>query len=113
MPVQIVLVDAFNEVVDDLTFDSIDAANVAFDQLSCGPNAGLHFFEWDETEIGQCECCDRLYLRSEEMKDEATGDSGFCSDDCVLQAIDEVRMYRYEAYREYAMCGDDYDSWYR
>ena len=107
------LTDFRGNVIRTEEFADIDAANAAVNAHSEGPDCGLNFYEWDEKVIGQCEMCNQLYLRTDEVKDEETGNSGFCSDDCMLEAVDEVRVGRYEASREYAMYGNDYDSWYR
>jgi hypothetical protein len=37
----------------------------------------------------------------------------FCSDDCLREHRDEVRIGRIEAKKQWELYGDDYDSWYR
>ena len=60
----------------------------------------------------QCEKCDDEFDH-EPITSPETGKRTFCSDDCLNEAIDDLRIARIEAKREYEMYGDDLDSWFR
>lgn len=63
-------------------------------------------------EVHQCEICDE-YFATEPIKSEETGLRQFCSDDCLQEAIDDLRIARIEAKEQYELYGDDLDSWLR
>jgi len=60
----------------------------------------------------QCEVCDEFFAHEPIMSEE-TGKRGFCSEGCLQEAIDDLRIARIEAKREYELYGDDLDSWFR
>lgn len=59
-----------------------------------------------------CEMCDEP-LYGEPVTSEETGPRLFCSEECLQEAQEELRLYAAEAKREWEMFGDDVDSWYR
>ena len=76
-------------------------------------SCGLEFVEPDYNEVGQCEYCDCLYDKRDEVLGGRDGNAGFCSDDCRREADDDIRIGDIEAQREYELYGNDMDSWYR
>ena len=68
----------------------------------------------------QCEKCD-LELAAEDAEQQPAGqyqcEDGvtrtFCCDDCFVESEEDYRIGRMEARREYAVYGDDLDSWFR
>jgi len=60
----------------------------------------------------QCEFCDEEF-NGAPVTSEETGKRVFCSDDCLTEALDEIRSGQREAKRQYELYGDDLDSWYR
>ena len=57
----------------------------------------------------RCEYCDHFFLE-EPVTD---GLREFCSDDCLRDYLEDVRVGECEARREYELYGDDLDSWFR
>lgn len=68
---------------------------------------------WDSDDVCQCEKCDEHFMAPETVLGGRTGRSTFCSDDCKLEADDDIMIGDREAAEQYAMYGNDYDSWYR
>lgn len=60
----------------------------------------------------QCEKCDEFF-DEEPITSEETGKREFCSDECLQEAIDDMRIARIEAKQQWDLYGDDVDSWFR
>jgi len=59
-----------------------------------------------------CEVCHDP-IREEPIVSEETGKREFCSDECLFEAIEDMRIARIEAKQQYDLYGDDLDSWFR
>lgn len=60
----------------------------------------------------QCEKCDEFF-DEEPITSEETGKRKFCSDDCLQEALDDMRIAKIEAKQQWELYGDDVDSWFR
>lgn len=68
--------------------------------------------EWMRETSPLCEVCDDVIV-DKPITSEETGKRQFCSDYCCNEAKDDLRIARIEADQQFALYGDDYDSWYR
>lgn len=104
------VITACGEVVKVLEFVDLPELEEV-NQLVLDQTNGLRSIYWEEDKVGMCECCDCLYDRKDEVLGGRTGQSGFCSDDCKLEADDEIRMWDARDQRNVEIYGDDVASW--